>query len=104
VAKNAAQTDRLRTFYAADFNDYGRSLDAWWPSVLDEMKKAKNQPFQWREVTTLMWRPDAGEKTANVMVVTYDEVHPTSKRTLTKRQYWIQSGNQWKIFFEGIIS
>jgi lipoprotein-anchoring transpeptidase ErfK/SrfK len=104
AAKNAGQTDQLRTFYAADFNDYGRSLDAWWPNVLVEIKKAKVSPFQWREVTTLMWRPEASEKTPNVMVVTYDEIQPTTKKVLTKRQYWIQSGNQWKIFFEGIIA
>ncbi len=104
LAKNGAQTDRMRSFYASDFNDYKRSLDAWWPSAAAEIKKARNRPFQWREVTTLMWRPDAGEKTANVMVVTYDEIQPGIKQPVTKRQYWIQSGSQWKIFFEGTIA
>lgn len=104
AAKNAAQTDRLRGFYMADFNDYKRTLDAWWPTTLNEIKKAKGRPFAWREVTTLMLRPEAGEKTSNVMVVTYDEIQPNVKQPITKRQYWIQHGNQWKIFFEGTIA
>jgi hypothetical protein len=102
--KNAGQTDTLRSFYLNDFNEYGKSLDVWWPKTVSEIKRAKGRPFQWREVTILIWRPDASEKTRNVMVVTYDEALPGSKQHTTKRQYWIQSGNQWKIFFEGIIA
>lgn len=104
AAKNTAQTDRMRQFYMADFSDYKRTLDAWWPANLSEIKKAKGRPFQWREVTTLMLRPELGEKASNVMVVTYDEVQPGIKQATTKRQYWIQSNNQWKIFFEGTIA
>jgi lipoprotein-anchoring transpeptidase ErfK/SrfK len=103
-AKNLGEPDRLRGFYLKDFNDYGKSLDVWWPTVTAELQRAKGRPFQWREVTTLIWRPDASEKTSNVMVVTYDEVLPNVKKAVTKRQYWMQSGNQWKIFFEGTIA
>ncbi len=104
TAKNMSQLDRFRQFYMSDFNDYGKSLDVWWPSATQEIQKANGRAFQWQEVTTLMWRPDPSEKTSNVMVVTYDEIQPYVKRPLTKRQYWMQSGNQWKIFFEGVIA
>jgi L,D-transpeptidase YnhG len=104
TVKNSGQTDRLRSFYMSDFKDYGKSLDAWWPKAAGEVQKAKGRPFQWREVTALIWRPDASEKSPNVMVVTYDEVAPGIKQPTTKRQYWMQTGNQWKIFFEGIIA
>jgi lipoprotein-anchoring transpeptidase ErfK/SrfK len=104
AAKNAAQPDRLRDFYMSDFNSYGRKLDTWWPRALEEIAKTKGRPFQWREVSALIWRPDTSEKSPNVMVVTYDEIQPSVKQSITKRQYWMQSGTQWKIFFEGVIA
>jgi L,D-transpeptidase YnhG len=94
TVKNSGQLDRLRSFYMNDFNDYGKSLDVWWPKTAAEVQKAKGRPFQWREVTALIWRPDISD----------DEVTPGIKQPTTKRQYWMQSGNQWKIFFEGIIA
>ena len=103
-AKNNGQIDKLYSFYSTDFSAYGRSLSAWWPSTLKEIDRANKQPFQWREVTTLLWRPEGNDKSSNVMIVTYDEVMPKRKQPITKRQYWLQVGNQWKIFFEGIIT
>ncbi len=103
-AKSNGQADRLYSFYANDFNAYGKPLSAWWPSALQEIEAANKRPFQWREVTILAWHPEASDKSSNVMVVTYDEVLPKRKHPVTKRQYWLQIGNQWKIFFEGIIA
>ena len=37
------------------------------------------------------------------MVVTFGEVADGSRTGPTKRQYWVRQGNQWKIFFEGVI-
>lgn len=102
-AKNTAQIDRLYGFYMSDFYNYGKTLKDWWPSVQQDIKTANKRTFQWREVTTLMWRPDAGSKNPNIMVVTFDESITGSKQANTKRQYWMQVGNQWKIFFEGTI-
>ena len=103
-AKNAGQIDKLYNFYMADFFNYGRTLKDWWPSVLAEVKIANKRPIQWRETTELMWRPDINKKNPNIMVVTYDEMIPGNKQAITKRQYWMQLGNQWKIFFEGAIA
>ena len=103
-AKNNGQTDRLYSFYANDFNAYGKPLNAWWPNTLQEIEAANKRPFQWREVTTLVWHPEANDKASNVMIVTYDEVVPKRKHPVTKRQYWLQIGNRWEIFFEGIIA
>ncbi|MDI9334315.1 MAG: L,D-transpeptidase family protein [Cytophagales bacterium] len=104
TAKNTAQSERLRSFYLSDFTDYKHTLDTWWPTVIQEMAQAKNRPIKWGEVTTLIWRPEAGGKNPAVMVVTYDEIQPGTKRPVTKRQYWLQLNNQWKVFFEGIIA
>lgn len=103
-AKSAGQIDKLYSFYMADFFNYGRTLKDWWPSVLAEIKIANQRSIQWRETTELMWRPDPNSKNPNIMVVTYDEMIPGQKQTITKRQYWMQLGQQWKIFFEGAIA
>lgn len=103
-AKSAGQIDKLYSFYMADFFNYGRTLKDWWPSTLAEVKTANKRPLQWRETTELMWRPDPNSKNPNIMVVTYDETILGNKQATTKRQYWMQLGNQWKIFFEGAIA
>lgn len=104
AAKNAAQTERLQSFYMRDFNNYGRTLQNWWPTVLADLKVAKSRPFEWREVSMLLWRSEKPDSNPNVMIVTYDESIANSKKTITKRQYWMQTGNQWRIFFEGMIA
>ena len=102
--KNSGQIDKLYNFYTNDFSAYGKSLTAWWPNTVKDIQKANKQPFQWREVTILSWRSESNDKSSNMMVVTYDEVLPKHKHPVTKRQYWLQVGNQWKIFFEGTIA
>lgn len=103
-AKSKGQADRLYNFYMSDFFNYGKTLKDWWPQVAQDLKTANQRPFQWREVTMLLWRPDVGSKNPNIMVVTFDEFAPYGKQATTKRQYWMQTGNQWKIFFEGAIN
>jgi L,D-transpeptidase YnhG len=103
-AKQSGQTEKLYGFYMSDFFNYGRSLKDWWPSVLADVKAANHRPIQWRDTTELMWRPDPNSKNPNIMVVTYDELLPQAKNAIIKRQYWMQLGNQWKIFFEGTIA
>ncbi len=103
-AKNTGQLDRLRNFYTADFRSYDTPFDAWWPRVQQELHQAQQQPFEWRNTTLLAWHPSSNEKTGNVMIITYDEAPPKRKQAVTKRQYWLQIGGQWKIFFEGVIS
>lgn len=103
-AKNSRKTDMLYNFYSSDFSAYGKSLAVWWPGTQQEIELSKQKPYQWREVTVLQWKPESADKTNNVMVVTYDEILPSRKQPVTKRQYWLQTGNQWKIFFEGTIA
>jgi L,D-transpeptidase YnhG len=103
-AKNTGQTDRLYQFYLQDFTAFGKNLKDWWPSALQDQRAFNRKPFQWRDVTTLMWRPEVGSKNPNIMVVTYDEMTPESNQFVSKRQYWMQVGNLWKLFFEGQIT
>jgi len=103
-AKNSGQADRLYSFYASDFQAYGKSLDAWWIKNLRDMGQIRQRPVQWKDLTILAWQTGAPDKPTNVMIVTYDEVSSNRAQSATKRQYWIQTGTQWKIFFEGSIA
>jgi murein L,D-transpeptidase YafK len=103
-AKNNGDTDALYKFYDQDFNAYGKPLAIWWPAVQQELVQAKQKPYQWQQVTTLTWRSEVSKEPRNIMIVTYDEKFPNRNQVLTKRQYWLQIGSQWKIFFEGVIA
>jgi hypothetical protein len=46
---------------------------------------------------------DRGIDSSDTMVVTLGEVVRGARTGRTKRQYWARQGNQWKIFFEGVI-
>jgi L,D-transpeptidase YnhG len=104
AAKSAGQPNPLYAFYTQDFNNYGKSLNDWWPTVQKELAQASGKGFVWHETTLLSWRAEANSKSPPVMVVTYDEIIGKSKYAVTKRQYWLKTGNQWKIFFEGAIA
>lgn len=103
-AKNSGKLDRMHRFYANDFNAYGKPLTIWWLSAFKDFDTSHKRPLQWRDVSILAWRPDAGDHSSNGMVVTYDEVTPNRSDPITKRQYWIQVGLRWKIIFEGAIA
>jgi len=39
---------------------------------------------------------------AQTMVVSFGEVTAGQRTGVHKRQYWVRSSNEWKIFFEGV--
>jgi len=58
----------------------------------------RGRPIELKDLSMLRWTDES-----DTMVVTFGEV-PTGTRTgKTKRQYWVRQGNEWKIFFEGVI-
>ncbi len=97
-AKSAGNLDKLLSFYTADFNSYGKTLADWRPMLRVEVEKAHGRAIQLKDVSYLRWTDSA-----DTMVVTFGEVADGTRTGPTKRQYWIREGNQWKIFFEGII-
>lgn len=98
TAKSSGNMDRLLSFYTPDFNSYGKSLSEWTPSLRSEIDKVRGRGIQLKDVSYLRWT-DA----ADTMVVTFGEVTDGTRSGPTKRQYWVREGNQWKIFFEGVI-
>ena len=97
-AKSRGDIDHLLRFYTADFNSYGKTLEQWAPALRAEVEKRRGKPIQLKDLSMLRWK-DA----ADTMVVTFGEVNDGSRTGPVKRQYWIHEGNEWKIFFEGVI-
>ena len=51
-----------------------------------------------KDVSVLNWRDKD-----DTMVVTFGEIRSGQARGVTKRQYWIREGSDWKIFNEGTV-
>lgn len=97
-AKSSGDVDHVLSFYSTDFNSYGKTLTDWTPALRSELDKVRGHAIQLKDLSFLRWT-DA----ADTMVVTFGEVADGTRTGPTKRQYWGRQGNQWKIFFEGVI-
>lgn len=97
-AKASGNVQRILSFYAADFNVNGKTLSQWTPTLIAEISATKGRTIQLKDVSYLHWID-----TSDTMVVTFGEVADGTRTGWTKRQYWSRQGNQWKIFFEGLI-
>ena len=99
AAKSSGDIKRVTTWYTPDFTtNNGKTLAEWTPALRAEMEKQAGREIQLKDVSYLRWT-DA----ADTMVVTFGELVQGAKTGRIKRQYWSRSGNQWKIFYEGII-
>ena len=97
-AKASGDMDRLTSWYASDFNSFGKTLAEWKPGLQAELKQLRGRDIQLKDVSYLRWTDSA-----DTMVVTFGELVKGAKTGRTKRQYWVRQGSQWKIFFEGDI-
>ena len=97
-AKTAGNVDQILSFYTQDFNSNGKTLAEWMPVLKTELSKVQGRTIELKDVSYLHWTDSA-----DTMVVTFGEVAEGTKTGLTKRQYWMRQGNQWKIFFEGTM-
>ena len=97
-SKTAGNLDRLLSFYAPDFNAYGKTRDQWALNLKAELTKVQGQSIEIKDKSFLRWIDST-----DTMVVTFGEVVIGKRTGWTKRQYWNRQGGQWKIFFEGIL-
>lgn len=97
-AKSSGDLARLMTWYAADFNSYGKKLADYMPAMQAEVKQLGGRNLQLKDVSYMRWT-DSHE----TMVVTFGELAKGARSGQTKRQYWTRQAGQWKIFFEGNI-
>jgi L,D-transpeptidase YnhG len=97
-AKTSGNLQQILSFYTPDFTSNGKTLAQWTPTLRAELTEVQGRTIQLKDVSYLRWT-DA----ADTMVVTFGEVADGTRTGWTKRQYWMRKGNQWKIFFEGVI-
>jgi L,D-transpeptidase YnhG len=98
AAKSSGDITRLMSWYTTDFTSYGKTLAEWKPALTTEVKQLGGRQVQLKDVSYMRWTDSA-----DTMVVTFGELVQGAKSGHTKRQYWTRQGNQWKIFFEGVI-
>jgi murein L,D-transpeptidase YafK len=97
-AKVEGNIDRLLSFYAPDFNAYGKTRDQWAVNLKAELSKVQGHSIEIKDKSFLRWTDST-----DTMVVTFGEVVIGKRTGWTKRQYWNRQGGQWKIFFEGTL-
>jgi len=98
-AKTSGDMERTMAFYTPDFNSYGKPLAEWRAVVQQDMARAHGRPLQTKDLSYLHWREDGNE----TMVTTFGEVPDGARTGPVRRQYWLRTQGQWKIFFEGNI-
>lgn len=97
-AKVQSDTVKLMSFYTSDFSNYGKNLTQWSSILTSELNKLKGRDIALTNINMMRWSDQN-----DIMVVTFDEVIVGKQTGVTKRQYWIRDGKNWKIFFEGVI-
>lgn len=97
-AKAQSDTAKVMAFYTSDFSNYGKNLTQWASTVSNEIKNLKGRDIALTNINMMRWSDQN-----DTVVVTFDEVIVGKQTGVTKRQYWIRDGKNWKIFFEGVI-
>lgn len=97
AAKSAGNLQKALAFYTPDFSSYGKNLDQFTHLLKAEMKASKGRDVELKDLSYFQWNDSA-----ETMVVSFGEVSAGQRTGLHKRQYWVRSSNEWKIFFEGV--
>ncbi|MNS98869.1 L,D-transpeptidase catalytic domain [compost metagenome] len=98
-AKTEGDMKRLLGFYAPDFQSHRKKPLAEWTQVLQtETRALRGRELHLKDKSYLRWTDSA-----DTMVVTFGEVAEGARTGPVKRQYWKRKGQQWQIFFEGVI-
>jgi hypothetical protein len=87
--------DRLLSFYAPDFNAYGKTRDQWARNLKAKMFKVQGHSIEIKDKSFLRWTDST-----DTMVITFGEVVTGNRTGWTKRQYWNRQGGQWKTFLK----
>lgn len=96
-AKVSGDLKRTLSYYTPDFSSYGKTLDQFTPLLKAEMKAMKGRNLELKDLSYFQW-----SDSAETMVVSFGEVTAGKRTGIHKRQYWVRSSKEWKIFFEGV--
>lgn len=97
-ARSRGDVQRLQSFYTADMALDGKANADAPPSLGADLDRGLGREFEFKDLSYLRWTDSS-----DTMVVTFGEVARGSRSGPVKRQYWVRTGRQWKIFFEGVI-
>ena len=97
-AKASGDVNRVQSFYTPDFALNGKTLEESQPLLKVELGRLRGKAVEMKDLSVLRWTDGA-----ETMVVTFGEVPVGARTGVTKRQYWVRQGPQWKIFFEGVV-
>jgi len=97
-AKISGDINRLLPHYLPDASAAGKPLADWAAQARSELARGRGRELQLKDLSYLRWTDSA-----ETMVVTFGEVRAGERTGPVKRQYWMRTGGQWKIFFEGVI-
>lgn len=98
TAKASGDVQRVLSFYTPDLSANGKTAAEWLPQLKAEVERGRGRELELKELSYLRWTDSA-----DTMVVTFGEVPAGARTGPVKRQYWLRQGQQWKIFFEGVI-
>ncbi|MBA2963460.1 L,D-transpeptidase family protein [Ramlibacter sp. CGMCC 1.13660] len=98
AAKASGDLTRVLSFYTPDMSANGKGVAEWLPQLKSEIGRARGRDLELKDLSYLRWTDSA-----DTMVVTFGEVPVGDRTGPVKRQYWMRQGQQWKIFFEGVI-
>jgi L,D-transpeptidase YnhG len=97
-AKVQSDVAKVMAFYTSDFSNYGKNLTQWSTIVGRELNRLKGRDIALTNINMMRWTDQN-----DTIVTTFDEVIVGKNTGVTKRQYWIRDGKNWKIFFEGVV-
>lgn len=98
AARSSGDVNRVLPFYTPDSVAAGKSVAEWVPQLRTELQRTRGREVQLKDVSFLRWTDSS-----DTMVVTFGEVPQGARTGAVKRQYWMRTGGQWKIFYEGVI-
>jgi L,D-transpeptidase YnhG len=98
AAKVTGDVGKVLSFYTHDMSANGKGVAEWLPQLKAEIGRARGRDLELKDLSYLRWTDSA-----ETMVVTFGEVPVGDRTGPVKRQYWMRLGQQWKIFFEGVI-
>jgi murein L,D-transpeptidase YafK len=98
AAKSSGDVNKVLAFYTPDMSANGKTVAEWLPQLKAEVGRTRGRELELKELSYLRWTDSA-----DTMVVTFGEVPVGDRTGPVKRQYWMRQGQQWKIFFEGVI-
>ena len=96
-AKVSGDMKKTLAFYTPDFSSYGKNLDQFTPMLKAEIKALKGRNLELKDLSYFHW-----SDSAETMIVSFGEVTAGKHTGIHKRQYWVRSSKEWKIFFEGV--